>query len=152
MGVVNPAFSSRLVLRDSTVIEYVCEPKVGRLGAGIGGLFVELISTGLGEANSFTLVKRCRVPSHVAIAVSVATVAVTALAAGVTHAIDFAGNPDADFAQIGSLLVFTIPGVLIGGQIGPRLLSGMPERMLIPTLGWLFLVIAILTTFEAVAG
>ena len=64
----------------------------------------------------------------------------------------FCRESDADFAQIGSLLVFTIPGVLIGGQIGPRLLSGMPKRMLIPTLGWLFLVIAILTTFEAVAG
>ena len=153
VGVVDPAFSNRVVLRDTTVIDYdICEPKVGRLGAGFGGLFVGLISTGLGEANSFTLVRQCRVPSRIAIAVSVTTVAITAVAASVTHAVDFASNPDADYEQIASLLVFTIPGVIIGGQMGPRLLSGLPEGTLIRGLGWLFLGVGLLTGFEALVG
>jgi uncharacterized membrane protein YfcA len=152
IGIVDPAFSSHIVLADDSVYDYeVCRPATGRTGAGIGGLFVGLISTGLGEANSFTLVKRCRVPSRIAVAVSVTTVAFTALAASVTHAIEFARNPNADFSEVASILMFTIPGVLIGGQLGPRLVGTLPEKVLIRSLGWLFLGIAALTVFEAFA-
>lgn len=152
-GVIDPVYSKRIVLADDTTYAYqVCRPGEGRIGAGIGGLFVGLISTGLGEANSFTLVKRCRVPSRIAVAVSVTTVAITALAASVTHAIDFLSRPDADTAEITSILFFTVPGVLIGGQLGPRVVGRLPEQTLIRTLGWLFLGIAALTAFEAVAG
>jgi len=150
VGIVDPAFSSHIVLADGATYDYeVCRPATGRTGAGIGGLFVGLISTGLGEANSFTLVKSCRVPSRIAVAVSVTTVAITALAASVTHAVEFATNPDADYVEIASILLFTIPGVLIGGQLGPRLVGKLPEKVLIRSLGWLFLGVAALTAFEA---
>lgn len=152
VGVVDPAFSSRIVLADNSVFEYqVCRPAVGRTGSAIGGLLVGLISTGLGEANSYTLVKRCRIPPRVAVAVSVTTVAITASAAAAIHAIEFATNPAADFALIGSLLVFTVPGVVIGGQLGPFVLGRLNERTLIRSLGWLFLAVAALTAFEAFA-
>jgi len=148
--VVDPAFSSRIVLADQSVYEYqVCRPVIGWTGAGIGGLLVGLISTGLGEANSYTLVKRCRIPPRVAVAVSVTTVAITALAAAVIHAIEFATDPAADFALIGSLLMFTVPGVVIGGQLGPFVLGRLNEKTLIRSLGWLFLAVAALTGFEA---
>jgi len=148
--VVDPAFSSRIVLADQSVYEYqVCRPVIGWTGAGIGGLLVGLISTGLGEANSYTLVKRCRIPPRVAVAVSVTTVAITALAAAVIHAIEFATDPAADFALIGSLLMFTVPGVVIGGQLGPFVLGRLNEKTLIRSLGWLFLAVAALTAFEA---
>ena len=76
IDVVQPVISRRIVTADHTVYEYrLCRTSEGRTGAGIGGLFVGLISTGLGEANSFALVKRCRVPSRIAVAVSVTTVA-----------------------------------------------------------------------------
>jgi len=153
IGIVDPAFSRHIVIANGNEYDYlVCRPSVGRLGAGIGGLFVGMISTGLGEANSFTLVKQCRVPSRIAVAVSVTTVAVTALAASVTHAVEFFNNPDADYALIGSILVFTIPGVLIGGQLGPSLVGRLPEQRLIHALGWLFLVIAAVTAIEAITG
>ena len=96
--------------------------------------------------------KRCRVPSRIAVAVSVATVAITALAASATHAVGFLTNPDADFATIASVIVFTIPGVLIGGQLGPALVGTIPEQRLIRGLGWLFLAIAAITLTEAVLG
>lgn len=153
IDVVEPYQMRRIVTSDDKVYEYkLCRTAEGRTGAGIGGLFVGLISTGLGEANSFTLVKRCRVPSRIAVAVSVATVAVTALAASVTHAVGFLTNPDADFATIASVIVFTIPGVLIGGQLGPALVGTIPEQRLIRGLGWLFLAIAAITLTEAVLG
>jgi hypothetical protein len=60
----------------------------------------------------------------------VATVAITALAASATHAVGFLTNPDADFATIASVIVFTIPGVLIGGQLGSALVGTIPEQRL----------------------
>ncbi|VAW08685.1 hypothetical protein MNBD_ACTINO01-1298 [hydrothermal vent metagenome] len=152
VGVVQPAIRRRIITADDQVYDYeLCRLQEGRIGAGIGGLLVGLISTGLGEANSYSLVKRCRIPSRVAIAVSVVTVAVTALAASVTHLINFLQTPDANFALIASLVVFTIPGVIIGGQLGPRITGRIPERTLIRSIGWLFIVVAAITLWEALA-
>jgi len=152
VGVVQPAIRRRIVTADDQVYDYeLCRLQEGRIGAGIGGLLVGLISTGLGEANSYSLVERCRIPSRVAIAVSVVTVAVTALAASVTHLINFLQTPDADFALISSLVVFTIPGVIIGGQLGPKITGRIPERTLIRSIGWLFIAVATITLWEALA-
>ena len=150
VGVADPSTRRRIVTADHHVYEYkVCRTTEGRTGAGIGGLFVGLISTGLGEANSYTLVQRCRVPSRIAVAVSVTTVALTALAASISHAIDFATTPGADTGEILSIVAFTIPGVTIGGQLGPYVVGRIPEQRLIHLLGWLFLAIAVLTVGEA---
>lgn len=80
------------------------------------------------------------------------TVAITALAASVTHAVGFITNPSADAGAIMSIIVFTIPGVLIGGQLGPALVGRIPEQRLIHGLGWLFFAIAALTLFETFAA
>ncbi len=152
IGVVQPSVQRRIVLADATVYDYeLCRMNEGRIGAAVGGLLVGLISTGLGEANSYSLVKRCRIPSRVAIAVSVTTVAVTALAASVTHLIDFLATPDANGALIISIVIFTIPGVIIGGQLGPQITGRIPERTLIRSIGWLFLAVAAITIWEALA-
>jgi len=152
IGVAHPAIQRHIMLADDTVYDYeLCRLQEGRIGAGIGGLLVGLISTGLGEANSYALVKRCRIPSRVAIAVSVVTVAVTALAASVTHLVNFIQTPDADTALIASIVVFTIPGVIIGGQLGPQITGRVPERTLIRSIGWLFIAVAAITIWEALA-
>jgi hypothetical protein len=46
----------------------VCNRTEGRLIAGIVGLFVGMISTGLRELNGYFLLQRCRVPSKVSVA------------------------------------------------------------------------------------
>lgn len=149
-GVVEPAIPRRIDTADGEHYEYrVCRRSEGRWFAAVGGLFVGLISTGLGEMNSYALVKRCRVPTRVAIATSVVTVAFTAIAAGATHFVDFARQGGEVMDTVGSLVVFTIPGVIIGGQLGPRLLSRLPGDRLIRLLGWLFLAVAALTLYEA---
>ncbi len=153
VDVVEPSMRRRLIARDQHVYEYrVCRRTEGRVFAGIGGLFVGLISTGLGEANSFALVKRCRVPSRVAVAVSVTVVAVTALVASAVHLIDFATATDPPFDDVLSIAVFTVPGVVIGGQLGPAVVSHISERRLIHGLGWIFLIVAGLTLGEAAFG
>ena len=85
-----------VVSRDGEVFTYkLCRHREGQLGAGVGGLFVGLISTGLGELNSYALVKRCRIPTRVTVATSVVVVAATASAASMTHLADLAaGSPD----------------------------------------------------------
>ena len=50
---------------------HVCNRAEGMIIGGIGGLFVGLISTGLGELNGYFLLRRCRVPSKVSVATSV---------------------------------------------------------------------------------
>ncbi len=152
IGVVAPSIRRRIVTTDHTVYDYeLCRMQEGRIGAAIGGLLVGLISTGLGEANSYMLVKRCRIPSRVAVAVSVTTVALTALAASVTHLIDFVNSPNADLGAVVAVVAFTIPGVVIGGQLGPLVTGRVPERTLIRSIGWLFIAVAALTIVEALA-
>ena len=60
-------------------------------------------------------------------------------------------SADPDYGGIGAILLFTVPGVLIGGQLGPLLVGRLPEQRLIRSLGWLFLVVAAVTLFEALA-
>ena len=77
---------THLITADGQEIHYkVCNRTEGRLIAGLGGLFVGLISTGLGELNGYFLLRRCRVPSKVSVATSVFVVALTALSASAGH-------------------------------------------------------------------
>lgn len=76
----------------------VCNRTEGRLIAGVGGTFIRMISTGLGELNGYFLLQRCRVPSKVAVATSVFVVASTALTASIGHALQFAQGITASLA------------------------------------------------------
>ncbi len=151
-GVVEPSVDRVIVARDGQEYRYhVCRRTEGRLFAGVGGAFVGLISTGLGELNTYALVKRCRVPSRVTVATSVVVVAVTALAASATHLIEFVSSGAGEIDTVLSLVVFTVPGVIIGGQLGPQLSKRVKEVPLIHALGWLFLIVAVVTLIEAFA-
>jgi uncharacterized membrane protein YfcA len=77
--------------------------------------------------------------------------AVTALAASVTHLIEFVNGGAGEIDTVVSLAVFTVPGVIIGGQLGPQLSKRVKEVPLIHALGWLFLVVALVTLVEAFA-
>jgi uncharacterized protein len=47
-----------------------------------------------------------------------------------------------------SIAIFTVPGVLIGGQLGPQITSHVPEKTLLRSLGWLFVGVAAVTLGE----
>ena len=82
------------------------------------------------------------------VATSVVVVAVTALAASITHFVDFIRDSGDDLDTVLSIVVFTVPGVIIGGQLGPLLSRRVTEETLLKMLGWLFLVVAALTLGE----
>lgn len=128
----------------------VCNRTEGRLISGVGGLFVGMISTGLGELNGYFLLQRCRVPSKVSVATSVFVVALTALSAAGGHLFQFVQSGGEDLNTVFSLAIFTVPGVIIGAQIGPKVASRIPQHVLERGLGVLFILIAILTLGEVI--
>ena len=74
--------------RDGRVYEYpTCWRAPGVMLAAVGGLFTGLISAGLPEISTTQLVIRCRVPPRVAVATSVFTLAIVALAGATIHAL-----------------------------------------------------------------
>lgn len=114
-------FESMRTAANGTVYRYtVCEKNQGRFFAAVGGFFVGVISVGLAELEEYQLVARCRVPSPVAVATSIFVVVITVLVASTGHFYHFFVHSDTEaLNQVLSLAIFTIPGVLVGGQIGP---------------------------------
>lgn len=115
----------------------------GRIIAGIGGLFMGMVSTGLGELNGYYLLRRCHMPSKIAAATSVFILAVTGLFASTGHMLKFIQLGNDSLNVVFSLLLFTIPGVIIGGQVGSVVASRIPQRLLEIVLGVLLLVIGL---------
>jgi len=128
----------------------VCNRKEGTVIAGIGGLFVGMISTGLGELNGYFLLQRCRVPSKVSVATSVFIVAVTALSASGGHFIRFMSLGSDTLQTVFSIVIFTVPGGMIGAQLGSWVGERLPQKIMERTLGVLFIFVAALTLWEAV--
>ncbi len=111
------------VLRDKRGNEYrytVCNKNQGRMFAVIGAAFLGMISVGLAELQEYHLVARCRIPSPVAVATSIFVVVFTVLTASLGHFYNFTVHADSRvLTQVLSVVLFTIPGVIIGGQVGP---------------------------------
>jgi uncharacterized membrane protein YfcA len=140
-----------LVTAQGEEIKYtVCNRTEGSILAGIGGLFVGLISTGLGEMNGYFLLQRCRVPSKVSVATSVFVVAVTALTASGGHLVRFMGLGSDILTTVFSIVIFTVPGVIIGAQFGSYVGERLPQRVMERTLGILFILVALATLGEAI--
>ncbi len=140
-----------LTTRENEKICYtVCNRTEGRLIAGVGGLFIGMISTGLGELNGYFLLQRCRVPSRVAVASSVFVVAVTALVASTGHFVKFVQAGGDTLNTVLSLVIFTVPGVIIGGQLGPLVASRISQHTLERGLAILFILVAALVLGEVI--
>jgi uncharacterized membrane protein YfcA len=140
-----------LVAADGEEIRYtVCNRTEGMMLSGIGALFMGMVSTGLGEMNGYFLLQRCRVPSKVSVATSVFVVAITALIASVGHFVKFVQIGGETLTTVFSIVIFTVPGVIIGGQIGSRIASHIPQRSLEIGLAVIFIVVAGLTLGQVI--
>jgi uncharacterized membrane protein YfcA len=134
---------------DEEICYTVCNKTEGRLLSGIGGFFMGVASSGLGELNGYFLLQRCRVPSSISVATTVFVVAITALAASVGHVVQIGQDGLPQLATMGNLLLFTVPGVVIGAQLGPVLAEHVPDRAMEIGIGGLFTITASLLLFEA---
>ena len=122
----------------------------GRLLISIGGLFIGMVSTGLGELNGFFLIQRCRVPSKVAVATSVFIVAITALIASIGHVFQFIQAGGENLNTVLNLVIFTAPGVLVGAQFGSIVANRLSQKVLERSMGILFILVGILIFGELI--
>lgn len=107
---------------------------------GVGAFLTGMVSVGIGEVLISRLTKR-GVPVGTAAATSVAIVIVTVALASCTLLAQMIR--DGGFSAVPwSLVGYTIPGVLIGGQIGPRLQGLVSQRTMERAIGVLFVILA----------
>lgn len=121
------------------------KPKQGVDGAattGVGSFLTGLLGVGIGEVIMPQLVKRNHVPVPVAAATSVFIVIVTIAAASFTQVSALIAEGGAN-AIPWNLVCYTIPGVIIGGQIGPRLQGKVSHRAMERTIAILFAIIGL---------
>lgn len=98
-----------------------------RVFSAIGAFLAGLISTGVGEATLLSLVRRSRFPVPVATATSTFVVAVTVVAASIAHG--FLLAREGGWRAIPwNLIVWGVPGAVIGATIGTRLQGRVSER------------------------
>ena len=129
--------------RDGTVYRFR-RPRqgIGILATGLGAFLTGIASVGIGESVMPQLVRRNRVPIPVAAATSVFVVIVIVAATSFTLISELIREGGVS-AVPWHLVAYTIPGVIIGGQIGPRLQGKIPVRVTELGVATLFLAISI---------
>ncbi|MFT7616069.1 MAG: putative membrane protein YfcA [Candidatus Woesearchaeota archaeon] len=116
-----------------------------KVSQSVGGFLLGMISSGLGEIQEYVFLKKLNLSIHHASATSVFLVATTALVTIVAHVIHMITSKSLGlFTQIAPVLIFAIPGVIIGAQVGVYL-NGKAEssNTTDAVFGILFLVLAI---------
>lgn len=117
--------------------------------SGMGGLALGLVSVGLGEVNEYNFLKKMRMNPALAAGTSVFIIIVTASVASISHLIYFFIHPDnGALSTIINILIFAAPGVIIGAQIGVRLVQKVKEDQMKDFLSVLFLIIGALTLMK----
>lgn len=133
----------RITATDGTVYTYP-QPRQGKgaIATGGGAFLTGMLSVGIGEVVMPQLAKRNRIPIPVAAATSLYVVVIVSAIAAVTQ---IAGLISADgmLAVPWNLAIYTLPAVIIGGQIGPRLQGRISPQTMELAIGILFAVIAV---------
>lgn len=142
---------SRVVDAEGNVHEWrTCNRRVGRLLTGFGATMAGLVSTGIGEVEMPQLVKRCHMPVAVAAGTSILIVASTVLGASIAHIALLMQEGGVD-AVPWNLIVYTVPGAVIGGQLGARLQGTISPKLMERSMASLFAVIGVLFLISAAA-
>ena len=118
------------------------KPKFGIIPLGLGGFLIGLVGVGIGEVTIPLLVRRYRFPVAVAAATSILVVIVTVMSASFAQFLGLI-NQGGINAIPWHLVMYTVPAVIIGGQIGPQLQGVIPAQTVERFIGVLFTIIAI---------
>lgn len=129
---------------DGNVYEWrTCNRRTGRLLTGGGATMAGLISTGIGEVTMPQLVKRCHIPVAVAAGTSIVIVAATVLGGSIAHFVRLFQEGGVN-AIPWNLIVYLVPGAVIGGQIGARLQGRISAGIMERAMAILFLLIGLI--------
>lgn len=144
-------FESELTDDTGKVYHYtVCNRNMGRSFATMGGAFVGMISVGLAELQEYHLVARCKVPTPVAVGTSVFVVVITVFVASAGHFYEFATDEGEMMNQVLNVIIYTIPGVIIGGQIGPKLQTVVPEDKMKAAISVVFMILGVFMLYTLI--
>ena len=124
---------------------------VAVVATALGGALTGLLSVGIGESVVPQLTRRGaageRVPLPVAAGTSVSVVIVVALAAAAAQAASLygggGGGGGAALAFPKNLVCWTVPGVVCGGQIGPRLQGKLRQSVAERGVGVVFVCVGV---------
>ena len=134
----------KITSRDGAVYKYKFRGAADRNNGttSFGGFLTGLLGVGIGEVTMPQLVKKVGVPVGVAAGSSVSIVIATVLAASFTHigALIAGGGLS---AVPWNIVLYTAPGCLIGGQIGPRLQGKISSKTIERFIAGVFTVIGI---------
>ena len=114
----------------------------GAIATSVGAFLTGMVGVGIGEVVMPQLAKRNRVPMALASGTSVFVVIVVVASASFTQ-ISALISQGGLAAVPWSLVIYTIPGVVIGGQIGPRLHGLVQQRAMERTIAVLFVAIGL---------
>ena len=112
----------------------------GVIVTAVGAFLTGMVSVGIGEVIISQLTRR-GIPVTTAAATSVTVVIVTVACASITQVAQLIRDGGVT-AVPWHLVFYTIPGVIIGGQIGPRLQGLVAQRTMERAIGVLFIVLA----------
>jgi|TARA_B100001971_G_C18243016_1_gene572197 uncharacterized membrane protein YfcA len=117
----------------------------------LGGLFLGMLSAGLGEVNEYNFIKKLRLKGAVAAGTSVFTVMVTALVASISHFIYFFTNSGSEIiSEVMSIVIFAAPGVIIGAQLGVYVAQKINSEFTKKCLFILFLLIGLMSIAKVI--
>ena len=119
--------------------------------SSIGGLFVGLVSIGLGEVNAYNFVRRLKMDPATSAGSSVFIVALTTAFATLFNLSFFAVTGPQDLLPLVQIAIWAIPGVVLGGQLGVRISKRIDRRRALLTLPILFAAVGILTLVSALS-
>lgn len=129
-------------------------PERAYLLALLGGLLTGLISVGVGVLllPRFLQIRRAGGQAR-AVGTVLVVVFLASLAAALARLSPaFVRALEGNLGLVLSILVFVVPGVLLGGQLGPRLARRLPEPAMRRYAAALLLVVGLLLLFRAVTG
>jgi len=143
----------KLITSDGEEINYkICHREEGALAGGVGALFLGMVSTGLGVLNNYVLLQRCRVPVRVSIATNVFIIAVTTLVASIGHVYQLSDIQDNELMRIIEITAWTVPGVIIGGQLGPMIVNKISKKILKKAVSILFILVGLVMFAQLIFG
>ena len=154
-------YTMTLTAFDGTRYEYDAPlfDRVAIVATALGGLLTGLLSVGIGESVVPQLTRRRRkrsMPLPVAAGTSVSVVIAVALAAAAAQAFAlYGGEGDATtaaFAFPKNLVCYTVPGVVCGGQIGPRLQGKIRQSVAERAVGVVFVGVGVAFLSAATRG
>ena len=100
------------------------------LKTSFGSLFLGMTSAGLGEILGFEWIKKTTTNLKTIVATTIFVIAITTLVTSASHFYTLFTTNIEGLKQASSILIFTIPGVIIGAIIGTKIIDKINQTFL----------------------